>query len=301
MSSSFITILTPTYNRAHTLGRLYQSLLRQTFKDFCWMVVDDGSIDSTAELIASFAAEGKIQIQYLTKPNGGKHRALNFGVKHVQTFATFIIDSDDWLADDALYIMHQAWSEIPVSMQDAYSGVAGLCAYEDGQIIGTDYKFVSRYVDAHPTAFGVLNNIQGDKISFHKTTVLKQFAFPEVEGEKFISESVVWNKISFHYKQRLLNKPLLYKEYLVDGLTAHSLKLRAQNPHGSVLVYLSELAYAGFNFKSKVRAMINLNRFMFHAKRWKLVDGLKHQLLQGLVLFPAYLFYLLDKRRLSRG
>jgi glycosyltransferase involved in cell wall biosynthesis len=300
MKPKFITILTPTYNRAHTLGRLYQSLLRQTFKDFCWMIVDDGSSDHTHELISSFKVEGKIQIEYLTKPNGGKHRALNFGIQKIETFATFIIDSDDWLADDALQIVSTVWNEIPTEQQEYFSGVAGLCAYENNQIIGTDYKFTAPYLDVHPTAYAIQNHIQGDKISFHKTAVLKSNPFPEIEGEKFISESVVWNKISHQYKQRLLNKTLLYKEYLVDGLTAHSLKLRVCNPLGTILVYHSELAYAGFTFKSKVKSMINLNRFMFHAQKWKLVQGFENALTQLFTFLPSYLFYLQDKLRLSR-
>lgn len=51
MSMPFLTVFTPTYNRAYTLSRTYESLRTQKNKDFIWLVVDDGSCDNTAELV----------------------------------------------------------------------------------------------------------------------------------------------------------------------------------------------------------------------------------------------------------
>ncbi len=65
-------ICTSTYNRAHFLERVYQSLCNQTLRDFEWLVVDDGSTDGTAELVQPWLQESEFPIRYLRKENGGK-------------------------------------------------------------------------------------------------------------------------------------------------------------------------------------------------------------------------------------
>ena len=64
MIETKITIVTPTYNRAHTLPRVYDSLKNQTFKDFKWIIMDDGSTDNTNEVVFQFQSEGIIDIDY---------------------------------------------------------------------------------------------------------------------------------------------------------------------------------------------------------------------------------------------
>lgn len=101
MSEPLITVLTPTYNRGHLLSNLYHSLLEQTTADFEWMIVDDGSIDNTSDVVESFQADGHFSITYLHKTNGGKHTALNFGIARINTPLTIIVDSDDRLLQNA--------------------------------------------------------------------------------------------------------------------------------------------------------------------------------------------------------
>jgi len=100
-----ITILTPTYNRKHTLRRAYDSLINQTNKDFEWLVIDDGSKDDTKELIDEFISENKITIKYFFKENGGKHTALNFGTNKAKGELVLILDSDDYLSNDAIELV----------------------------------------------------------------------------------------------------------------------------------------------------------------------------------------------------
>ena len=52
-----MTVFTPTYNRAYIIGNLYLSLLKQTFQDFEWLVIDDGSVDETEELFEKWKKE----------------------------------------------------------------------------------------------------------------------------------------------------------------------------------------------------------------------------------------------------
>lgn len=97
-----VTILTPSYNRAHTLNRLYESLEKQSKKDFEWLIVDDGSTDGTRDLVDKIKKDATITIKYIYKNNGGKHTAINEGVKIIETPLTFIVDSDDYLTEDAI-------------------------------------------------------------------------------------------------------------------------------------------------------------------------------------------------------
>ena len=106
-----ITILTPTYNRAYTLKNAYDSLVRQTNKNFEWVIVDDGSTDDTKDLVNDFIKEGNIQIKYFLKKNGGKHTALNYGIKRINTKYVLILDSDDYLKDDCVELVLKPWEK----------------------------------------------------------------------------------------------------------------------------------------------------------------------------------------------
>ena len=72
----FFSMITPTYNRAHTLTALFDSLKDQTFKDFEWVIADDGSTDSTEELVKSFCELAKFPIVYHQIEHGGKAKAF---------------------------------------------------------------------------------------------------------------------------------------------------------------------------------------------------------------------------------
>ena len=105
-----LTIFTPTYNRADILNKAYKSLKRQTNKDFIWLVVDDGSIDNTEDVVKGWIDENIIEIKYIKKENGGKHTAYNVAVENTSTELIMIaLDSDDYLSDDAVEIILDTW------------------------------------------------------------------------------------------------------------------------------------------------------------------------------------------------
>ncbi|MGL4335245.1 MAG: glycosyltransferase family 2 protein, partial [Turicibacter sp.] len=100
-----VSILTPTYNRAYTLQRLYDSICQQSTKNdgnYEWIIVDDGSIDDTKQLIKKFIDENNISIKYLYQENAGKPSAINLGVDNSTATYIFIVDSDDMLTNDAI-------------------------------------------------------------------------------------------------------------------------------------------------------------------------------------------------------
>lgn len=120
---ALLTVFTSTYNRAHTLGRVYESLCRQTCKDFEWLIVDDGSTDSTATLVSRWKDEGKLPIRYIHKENGGLYTGYNTAYANIETELNVCIDSDDHMPDDAVEIIAREWN---TRGSEAYAGLIGL-------------------------------------------------------------------------------------------------------------------------------------------------------------------------------
>ena len=124
-----LTVFTPTYNRAHTLERLYRSLCAQTCQDFDWLVIDDGSTDGTAALVQSFIDEGRIPIRYIDKENGGLYTGYNTAYAVIETELNVCIDSDDAMPENAVEIILREWSR---RGSEHYAGLIGLDCYLDG-------------------------------------------------------------------------------------------------------------------------------------------------------------------------
>ena len=223
-----ITVFTPTYNRAYTLERLYKSLLNQTCYDFEWLIVDDGSTDGTSALIDSFQNNQLFDVRYYRQENSGKHVAINNGVDLAEGELFFIVDSDDYLTDDAIEKIISWSSTLP--SDDDYAGISGNRGYSVNELIGT--TFSGEYIDA--TALEREKySITGDKAEVFFTHVLRKYKFPVFENEKFMTENVVWYAIAAdRYKIRWFNEIIYITEYLPDGLTHKYNKLLATNPKG---------------------------------------------------------------------
>jgi glycosyltransferase involved in cell wall biosynthesis len=229
--NSLITIITPTYNRKNLIQLAYQSLIEQEKYNFKWFVIDDGSVDDTETYISSIQKEAPFDIQYTRKKNGGKHRALNFGIPQITTELTLILDSDDQLTKDATKIIEDAWESFRDKNNIAY--MSFLRGYSNGDVIGDLYK-CDYYISNH-IKYCVNENVRGDKAEVFRTSVLKEYPFPEVPSEKFISEGVVWNRIGKKYDAVYINKIIYITEYLPGGLTQSGMKMRLKNPIGGML------------------------------------------------------------------
>ena len=226
-----VTVFTPTYNRKDLIERLYQSLLQQTKKNFEWLVVDDGSTDSTEKYFSDLLTKQQpFPIRYIKQENGGKHRAINNGVKNALGELFFIVDSDDNLTENAIDKINQ-W----VATLDNYhkwAGISGLKGFSKDSVVGQHSKF--SYVDAKNNERRKYN-LLGDKAEIYFTDVLKQHPFPEIPGENFISEEIVWNAIARDgYYLRWFNEIIYICDYLDGGLTKDISKDR-NNPQGRLL------------------------------------------------------------------
>jgi glycosyltransferase involved in cell wall biosynthesis len=297
MSDYKFTVFTATYNRSHLLGRVYESLKKQTFKDFEWIIVDDGSSDKTEELVQSWIKEGNLSISFFQQKNSGKHVAINLGVSHAQGELFLILDSDDECFSNSLERLNSYWEKIPYEEKNNFSGIYGNCIDRNNQIIGS--KFPSDLIDASFLDIYYKFNTKGDKWGFFRTDILKEYPFPVIEGEKFLTEAVVWNRIALKYKTRFINENFLLVEYQSNGLSGQSLNIRVKYPLGATLYY-KEFFSMPVPLFWKIRGLLNYIRFSFHAdlNLWQIVN-IKNYFWCVLFLPLSYLIYKNDLRKLK--
>ncbi|MCJ7933011.1 MAG: glycosyltransferase family 2 protein [Chryseobacterium sp.] len=255
-----ITIFTPTYNRRNTLFKLYESLLEQSYQDFEWLIVDDGSTDNTDDLVDLWKSENKILIRYYKQENGGKHRAINKGLDYAEGELFFIVDSDDYLPSDSLEIINKHYSTIKGN--DSFIGVVGYMATPNRNILGSKLLPVD-ILDSNLIERREKFGIVADMAKVLVTEKFREFYFPEINGEKFVAESLIWNRMALKYKFRYFNETIYIAEYMEGGLSNNSIRNRRKNPQYATLLYkeLSHSQQSSMNLKLK--SMINYWRFGF--------------------------------------
>ena len=224
-----ITVLTPTFNREGVLRSLWDSLQKQTVKDFEWLVVDDGSTDGTKNLITQLQEKSDFPIRYIYKSNGGKHTALNVGIQTICSELIFIVDSDDCVTDDAvesILKIHKKYRS-----QNNICGYAFLRAFPDGKVNGKKFDVdekIGSYIDVRVNG----DDTGADKAEVFKTHCLKEFPFPEYPNEKFLGEDLVWVRMARKYEMVHINKAIYVGNYLEDGLTNNRRKHNIASPVG---------------------------------------------------------------------
>ena len=260
-----ITVFTPLYNRASLLSDVYESLLKQNYHSFEWIIIDDGSTDNAEQIVNAFIGDSvhTFPICYIQKTNGGKHTAINRGVEEANGELFLILDSDDTLPEDSLATIAQYYEQCK-SLKDC-AGVCGLMAHRDGQLIGSGFPKDPMYESALQFRYAKKGNVTGDLLEVYKTSVMREFPFPEVENEKFCPESLVWNRIANKYKLFCFNKVIYYRDYLDGGLTSKIVRIRMNSPIASTMTYAEMLDY-NISLKWKIRSAINYWRFKYCIK-----------------------------------
>ena len=215
------TVCTATFNRAHTLHRVFDSLKAQTFQDFEWLVINDGSSDETEMLIARWQSRTSFSIRYKYQQNQGKHIAINLGATLALGDLFVVADSDDAFLPNALEVFYEAWLAIPKTSRSDFVGVTGLCVTDDGRIIGD--RFPEDILDTTSLEVSYRHRVGGEKWGFYRTDIIRQFPSPSIDGLSFFSESIIWHAIGRRYMTRFINKPLrIYKQDAGDQLTRRS-------------------------------------------------------------------------------
>lgn len=226
-----LSIITPTFNRAGLLPRCYESLKAQTCDDFEWIIIDDGSMDGTKELVEKWIVdpERTIAIDYHWKENGGKHTALNASHAYIHGKYVLILDSDDYLTPAAVETVCNTWNEFYSDKQ--IGCISFYKALEDGTIVSKQIK--SRVVSDH-ISFRVNQKSGGDQCETVRSEYFKEFIFPVYPGERFISEGLLWNHIGYNYKTVYCSESIYICEYLPDGISKSGRALLMRNPKGMI-------------------------------------------------------------------
>ncbi len=308
-TSYLFTVFTATYNRADTLHRVYESLMQQTFRDFEWLIVDDGSSDQTRILIEQWQQTASFPIRYYWQANQGKHVAFNRGVQEAKGELFLNLDSDDSCVASALERFAFHWNDISENDRARFSAVTALCMDVDGNIIGDRYPY--NVIDCDRSEIVFKYKVKGDKWGFQRTDILRQFPYPVQDQEKFIGEGVIWSEIGRRYKTRFVNEALSIVYQSTAGRTDQlthaplsSVALGCAMLHQAILNNeIQWLRYAPLDF---LRSAALYSRFSFHLRRNSITQlhGLHNaqaKILWAIGVLIGYPIYLRDTGQASQS
>lgn len=291
-----ISIITATYNRAYCLPNIYNSLLRNSHRqDFEWILVDDGSIDDTEQLARKWQTENKINFRYYKKENEGKTRAVKLGFdKEPRGEYTLILDSDDYLSDNAIEIIINNVS----CLGPKFIGILGLKAFTNGEIVGQKfYSEESNYIDLY---FGK-KSISSDKLFIIKTDIYKNSYEQPFEGEKFLPDNIPYINANIYGGYKLINEIFYYGDYLTDGMTNNVFRMAMNNINGYIYEK-KRLQTEKLTLKFRILNTIKYINYSILGKRniAKIICYSGDKLLTILLYFPVLLgLYRYRKLKLS--
>jgi len=257
-----LTVFTPAYNRAHTLGRTYESLLRQTCKDFEWLVIDDGSIDDTEKLVNSWIAENRIPIRYIYKENGGLHTGYNKAIENINTELCVCCDSDDFFPDNAIEVIKNTWNNIGTKSHIA--GIIGLDFFLNGEPVGGKFSKTGDYHIYEMTKFH-----HGDTKIVCRTDIIKPLApMPVFKGEKNFNPIYYYIQIDKDYKFHLINDNLCYVDYQPTGMSANILRQYHNSPCSFAQLRRLYMSMPYYSLKSHFRNAIHYVSSCIFSRQW---------------------------------
>ena len=264
-----ITVFTPTYNRIYILDKLYESLKRQTFKDFEWLIIDDGSTDGTENLIKKWSTNNtEFQIRYYYFENSGKQREINRALDLARGELFFTVDSDDILTDDALEKIDTWEKTLPNNKK--FCGLAG----SDGDMSGkaTNPLFPGKYIDAtflnRYAETGLF--IGHDRPWVFYTEIHRKYKYPEFKDESFITEAVAWNRMAKDgYQIRCFNDVIYLWEHQEDGLTNSILRTLVNNPKGYGLWLKEMMQQLGYSWIKRLKVYYSFYCDLRKKYAWK--------------------------------
>jgi glycosyltransferase involved in cell wall biosynthesis len=301
--SILFTVFTPTYNRAHTLSRVYESLKAQTFGHFEWLIIDDGSTDETLRLVTKWEKESSLSIRYVYQQHSGKHIAFNRGVRNALGELFVEVDSDDAIVPEALERFKYYWNSIPSDQRDKFVGVCSLCQDQQGSIIGT--RFPINGMDSDSLEIQHRYKVRGEKFGFNRLSVLKQFPFPEIPDVAFIPEGFVWSQIARQYRTRFINEPLrIYYTDDVNQLSAKGSGNAVRHAQSHALWHLSilnqDIFWFRYNSLHFIRSAVHYTRFSFNAgtrvlDQVKALNNCWATVLWVIFFSLGFLIYLIDQ------
>lgn len=295
-----LTVFTPTYNRAYRLNLCYESLLRQTNKDFKWLIIDDGSSDNTKELVESWINENKLEINYIFQENQGVAKAHETALLNIYTELNICIDSDDYMPDEAVQDILNFWK---VNGSPEYAGFIGLDKYRDGRLVGTGLPKnikAARFADIYE-----VHGVKGDKKIVNRTDLTRKYLpYPKINNERFPAVSYLYLLINRDKKYLLCNKFFCIVEYLPDGISMNKADHYKRSPNSFSLFRIEKMKESQ-KWKDKFRHAVHYVCSNLFAKRNDTLKKSPYKILTILAYpFGLFLyFYLLNDRlgKVNRG
>lgn len=286
VSAPFLSIVTPTYNRASLLGNCFASLLNQTDTDFEWIIVDDGSTDRTADVVSGFHTD-LFSIRYIPKENGGKHTALNTAMPHIRGQYVLILDSDDALTEDAVASVRRGWE--PHAQNRSVAMVTFLKGNAKNDPCCTVSVF-GQSVDI--LRCRRIIRYGSDCCEVIRRDVFCQFPFPIFEGEGFLPECALWNRVARQYRCVYINQVIYLFRYLDGGLTRSGRLLRIRNPKGGMFICNLRMVPANYPLQRlKYGVLFCCYGFFAHLASSSVLKQTKYKALAAFCLLPGFLLY----------
>lgn len=291
-----LTIFTPAYNRARTLLRTYQSLCRQSCRDFEWLIVDDGSTDNTADLVKEWMGERVIPIRYIYQENQGMHGAHNTAYRNIHTELNTCIDSDDYMPDNAVERIIDFWCN---HKDDKYAGFIGLDITQSGEVIGQ--RFPPELKET--TLRGYYEDLKGsgDKKLVYRTEVVNKYPeYPIFPGEKYVGLAYKYHCIDEDYPLLVLNEPLVIVDYQLDGSSSGMWKQYWNNPNGFAFYRKYEMVHTR-SMKRKFMENIHYVSHSIRSKNKRFLQESPLPFLTFLCIIPGSLLFLWNKYNVKRN
>ena len=235
----FLTVFTPTYNRAYTLQRVFDSLIKQSDYDFEWLVVDDGSIDNTKSLIQSFIKNAPFKISYVFQENSGKHIATNRAIQLADGYFFLVLDSDDELAENLTHTLKYSWSCInSTDKSSTHILLANCYDYDKRSLIGRQLTSKEYFLpNQNGLSFVLSNNLDYDICGIVKVEFAQQFLFPEDPKVQFIPEAYIWNDMYNKSKLLLIGTVGKIVHYQNDGFTKNIINSYIKHADGRFIYF----------------------------------------------------------------
>ena len=306
-----LTIFTPAFNRAHTIARTYDSFCRQSSHDFEWLIIDDGSTDSTRCLVISWLDNPSIQedgniiegfsikapwlkVKYIYQQNQGMHGAHNTAYDNISTELNMCIDSDDYIPEDSVHKIVSFWHSKSEDERKKYAGIIGLDIDDrNREIIGSGFQSDMKST----TLSGYYHNGgKGDKKLVYRTDVIKSTPrYPIFEGEKYVGLNYKYIIIDKSYELLVLNEPLIIVDYQTDGSSSGMLRQYWNNPKGWSFYRKFEMENTN-NIKRKFAVCIHYVSSSIISRNKKFIKESPEKILTMLAIPFGIALYLRIKR-----
>ncbi len=295
------TVFTPTYNRANTLHRVYDSLKAQSYQGFEWIIIDDGSLDNTKEVVNKWQNENLFPISYYYQENKGKHFAHNKALEEAKGLFFVIADSDDAFKPISFEYLLKQWSDLPRESVDKFWSILTTCENQYGKLVGRGYPssvFISDFTSAY-----YKHRAYGEKWLIGVTDILRKYPFPEDKPRHYYPEGIIWNQISLKYKTLCINEPLrIYYEdtssIMRQNLTISKMKKNAEN---AILDNITSLNTSSdffiYNPLQYFKNGIQVVRFVLHLlpNYFILKLNFASKIILIFCLFPGLVYFAKDK------